>query len=135
MSSFPRNIGCPPIVTTAPSVDILVLVLRLLNAIATTFPANEPKRDFGIDPDFIVRLCEEALRTSVVNSDGVRSAIERKCLGVRGKVGGGESDEYLCNCALPRLRRAFVVHRVGSILDGLWPTIEVASISVEMLMA
>jgi len=84
-------------------------VLRFLNVIATVFPANEPKRDLGIDPDLIARLCEEALQTSVVNSDGVRSATESKCLGADGEVGGVESDEYLCNCALLRLPRAFVV--------------------------
>lgn len=35
-------------------------------------------------------LCEEAFRTRVVNSDGVRSAIERKCRGAKGEVEGVE---------------------------------------------
>lgn len=38
-------------------------------------------------------LCEEAFRTRVVNSDGVRSAIERRCRGAKGDVEGVEGVE------------------------------------------
>lgn len=50
----------------------------MLNTMATVWPDNEPIRFWGTDPDLIERLCDDALRTSVVNSAGVRSAIDRK---------------------------------------------------------
>lgn len=78
MSSLPRNIGCPPMVTTAPSVDILVLVLRLLKVMATVLPLSAPARPGGVEPDLMAFLCAAALRTSVVSSVGVRSAMERR---------------------------------------------------------
>lgn len=78
--------------TTAPSVDILVLVLLLLKIIATVFPDSDPSRFSGIEPDLIVRLFRPALRTSVVNSEGVRSAMERRWRGANGETGGTLSD-------------------------------------------
>jgi hypothetical protein len=56
MSSLPRNIGCPPIIETAASVETLVLVLLLLNIIATVLPLRLPRRFVGTDPDFIICL-------------------------------------------------------------------------------
>lgn len=58
ISSLPRNIGCPPIAATAPSVEIRVLVLRLLNESATDLPANVPRTELGIEPDLITCLCK-----------------------------------------------------------------------------
>lgn len=78
MSSLPKNIGCPPIVATAASVDTLVLVLRLLKLMATVWPARAPSRFLGIKPDLMACLCWWALRTSVESSAGERSAIERR---------------------------------------------------------
>lgn len=71
----------------------------MLKIIATVCPANEPIRLWGIEPDLMARLCEEALRTRVVNSAGVKSAIERRWRGAKGEVGGmagdeGEVEEY-----------------------------------------
>lgn len=43
-------------VTTAASVDTLVLVLRLLNVIATHLPVSVPSKLLGIDPDFMTCL-------------------------------------------------------------------------------
>src|SRR5436190_4701645 len=100
MSSFPRNIGCPPIVTTAASVETRVLVLRLLNVMATVLPVKLPWRLFGIEPFLIVCLCECALRTKVVNSVGVKSAIERKCRGASGDVAGEAALAYVRSCDL-----------------------------------
>jgi hypothetical protein len=48
--------GCPPMVATAPSVETLVLVLLLLNIMATVFPVKAPSRDFGTDPAFMIFL-------------------------------------------------------------------------------
>lgn len=74
----------------APSVDTLVRVLRLLKVIATVFPANAPRRVCGTSPvpDLIAVLCWWALRTSEVSSAGVRSAMESRCRGAKGDVGG-----------------------------------------------
>lgn len=58
--------------------ETLVLVLRLLKVIATVFPVKDPRIDFGIEPDFMDRLCEWAFRTRVVNSGGLRSAIDKR---------------------------------------------------------
>ena len=80
-------------VAIAPSVETLVLVLLLLNGIAILFPAKEPNNDLGIEPDLIACLCKEALRTRVVNSDTVRSAIERRCLGPNGEDGKVAGEE------------------------------------------
>jgi len=85
--------GCPPIVTTAASVETRVRVLRLLNIIATVLPLREPSRFLGTDPDLMAVLWELALRTRVVSSAGVRSAIERKCRGAKGEVAGVEGVE------------------------------------------
>lgn len=53
-------------------------VERLLNIIATVLPVREPWREDGTEPDLMEVLWEEALRTRVVNSAGVRSAMERR---------------------------------------------------------
>ena len=69
----------------------------MLNTMATVWPAKDPIRFWGIVPDLIDRLCDDALRTSVVNSAGVRSAIDRKCRGAKGEVAGmagDDDDEY-----------------------------------------
>lgn len=64
---------------------------------ATVLPDREPRRFLGIDPDLMAFLWAEALRTSVANSAGVRSAIESRCLGAKGEVGGVEGEEYCRN--------------------------------------
>jgi hypothetical protein len=88
ISSFPKNMAWPPIVATAASVETRVRVDRLLNIIATVLPLKLPNRFRGIEPDFMAVLCKEALRTRVVSSEGVRSAIERKWRGANGEVRG-----------------------------------------------
>ena len=60
---------------------------------ATVFPSKDPSRFLGTEPDFIDFLYEEALRTRVVSSAGVRSAIERKWRGGKGDVIGVAGDE------------------------------------------
>lgn len=89
--------GLPPNAATAPSVDTLVRVLRLLKVMATVFPANAPRKLSGISPvpDLMAVLCLCAFRTRVVNSAGVRSAIESKCRGAKGEVGGAAGEEVL----------------------------------------
>lgn len=77
-------------VATAASVETRVRVLRLLNIIATLLPERELRRFEGMEPDLMAVLWEEALRTRVVNSEGVRSAIERRCRGANGDVEGVE---------------------------------------------
>lgn len=80
--------------TTAPSVETRVLVLRLLKVIATVFPVRAPSKVLGTEPDLRACLRDEALRIRAMNSEGVRSAIERRCLGAKGEVGGVEGVEY-----------------------------------------
>jgi hypothetical protein len=75
-------------VATAASVETRVRVLRLLNIIATVLPLREPRRFLGIEPDLMEVLCDEALRTKVVSSVGVRSAMESKWRGAKGDVAG-----------------------------------------------
>lgn len=70
-----------------------VRVERLLNIIAIVWPLKLPSRLLGIDPDFMDVLWDEAFRTRVVNSAGVRSAMERRCRGANGEVGGVEGEE------------------------------------------
>ena len=41
-----------------------------------------------MEPDLMARLWEEALRTRVANSVGVRSAMESRCRGAKGEVAG-----------------------------------------------
>ena len=119
MSSFPRNIGWPPIVATAASVETRVLVLLLLNIMATVLPVRLPKRFFGIEPDLTVCLCELALRTRVVNSAGERSAIERKWRGANGEVCGVAGLEYARFWALDREFKNVLAGRVLSFADIL----------------
>jgi hypothetical protein len=70
--------GWPPIATTAPSVEIRVRVERLENVKPTVLPVKALRRFLGTFPDLMAVLWDEAFRTSVVSSAGVRSAIERR---------------------------------------------------------
>jgi hypothetical protein len=79
ISSFPRNIGCPPIATTALSVETRVRVERFENSIATDL-LESPFRKGHVEGS-LVCLWAVALLTSVANSVGVRSDIERRCRG------------------------------------------------------
>lgn len=72
----------------ADSVDTRVRVLRLLNTMLTVRPDRDPESFCEMDPDLMARLCVAALRTRVENSVGVRSAIERRCRGAKGEIGG-----------------------------------------------
>lgn len=82
---------------TAASVETRVRVERLLNIIATVLPVREPWREGGMEPDLMAVLWEAALRTKVVNSVGVRSAMERRWRGAKGEVCGveGVEEEYV----------------------------------------
>ena len=60
-------------------------VLRLLNIIAMVLRDRELRREVETDPLLWACLCDEALRIRVVSSEGVRSAIERKCRGAKGE--------------------------------------------------
>lgn len=60
----------------------------MLNIMATVLPERAPWRDWGMEPDLMARLWEEALRTRVANSVGVRSAIESRWRGAKGEVAG-----------------------------------------------
>lgn len=73
--------------------DTRVRVERLLNIIATVLPAKLLSKCAGMEPDLREVLWEEALRTRVVSSEGVRSAIERKWRGAKGEVCGVEGVE------------------------------------------
>lgn len=66
----------------------LVLVLRLENIIAIVLPASLPCREGGVTPDLMAVLWEEAFWRRVLNSVGVRSAIERRWRGAKGEVMG-----------------------------------------------
>lgn len=107
--------------TTAPSVDILVRVLRLLKVMATVRPANAPRTECGISPvaDLTAVLWLEAFFTSWESSCGVRSAIESKCRGANGDVCGWAADEYARGKVRCTLRKAATAGRRGTILrDG-----------------
>ena len=56
------------------------------NIIATVLPVKVPSRDCGIEPDLMACLCDAALRTRVVSSAGVRSAMESRWRGAKGEV-------------------------------------------------
>jgi hypothetical protein len=77
---------------TAPSVETRVRVLLLLNASATVLPERAFWINDGVLPDFMAFLREAALRTRVVSSWGVRSAMERRCRGANGEVCGVEGE-------------------------------------------
>lgn len=83
--------------TTAPSVETRVRVLRLLNMRATVLPKSALGRCAGVLPDLIEALYVAALRTRVVSSAVERSAMERKCRGAKGEVGGVEGLAALCD--------------------------------------
>lgn len=85
ISSLPKNIGWPPRAVTAPSVDTLVRVLRLLKVMATVLPDRVPSN--LLEPDLMDCLCKCALRTRVTNSWGVKSAIDNRCRGAAGEAG------------------------------------------------
>lgn len=113
ISSFPRNMGCPPSLMTAASVDTRVRVERLLNIIATAWPLNFALRAKGTSPALRAVLWEEALRTRWVSSVGVRSAMERKW---RGEALGVAGVEYARREALESCCRAALAGR--SCVDG-----------------
>jgi hypothetical protein len=73
---------------TAASVLTLVLVLRLENIIAIVLPESLPARAGGVTPDLMAVLWEDALWRRVLNSAGVRSAIERRWRGAKGEMRG-----------------------------------------------
>ena len=82
MSSFPKNIGCPLKCTTAPSVLILVLVLLLLNIIATVCLARAFRSGKGSCLWALMAAFASAERlTRLTSSVLVRSLIDRKCRG------------------------------------------------------
>ena len=91
MSFFPRNIGWPPNVATADSVETRVRVESFVKSMAIDFLAKALSRATGIDPDLMACLWEEALRIRVVNSVGESSAMDRKWRGAKGD-GGNEYD-------------------------------------------
>ena len=103
---------------TAASVDTLVLVLRLLNMIATVWPERAPAKLAAPD-DPLTSLCISARRTSAVSSAEVRSEIESKCRGANGEVNGAAELEHLSvrmqyrrrPCALPIALRMLRVDR------------------------
>ena len=86
MSSFPRNIVCPPIVVMADSVETRVRVLRLLKSSAMVLCASTLVRLFGMLPNFRADLWEEAFRIRFENSSTSRSAMERRCRGAGGDM-------------------------------------------------
>lgn len=75
-------------VTTAASVETRVLVLRLLNIIATVLPLRDSCTFLGTRPFLISFLCCLALLTRVTSSAGERSAMDRKCRGAKGETAG-----------------------------------------------
>jgi hypothetical protein len=63
-------------------------VLRLLNIKAMVLLESLPARAAGVVPDLMATLWEDALLMRMLNSVGVRSAIERRCRGANGEVSG-----------------------------------------------
>ena len=92
-------------------------VLRLLNMRAMVLPVRALTMVFGTEPDFSEVLCEEEVRIRDVSSDGVRSLMERRCRGAKGKVWGMVEVLYL-----QRRGRALVGRR-----GGMVGTVEVVS--------
>lgn len=87
ISSFPKNIGCPPKCTTAPSVLILVLVLLLLNIIATVCFASAFCSERANRLRALMAAFASAERlTRIASSELVRSLIDRKCRGIGAAV-------------------------------------------------
>src|SRR5690242_2984392 len=87
MSSLARNMGEAPRAEMAPSVDTRVRVLRLLKVMATVRPASDWRRLRGTSPVALMAcLWASALRTSVVSSAGVRSAMDSRWRGAKGDV-------------------------------------------------
>lgn len=60
-------------IATAASVETLVLVLRLLNIMATVLPRSSLLNACGELPDLTAFLWEAAFRTNCVNSSLLRS--------------------------------------------------------------
>lgn len=73
-------------IVTADSVETRVRVLLLENIMAIVLPVRLPVRSGGVEPDLMAVLWEDALRMRVVNSAGVRSAMERRWRGANGDV-------------------------------------------------
>jgi len=87
MSSLPKNIGYPPRCTVAPSVEILVLVLLLLNINATARLDSIFLRGCGSNVLVLSMVLKSPARlTSAASSVWERSLMERKCRGVMGVV-------------------------------------------------
>ena len=103
---------------TAASVDTLVLVLRLLNIIATVWPERAPATLAAPD-DPSTSLCVDARRTKAVSSAGFKSEMDSRCRGANGEVNGAAKLEYLSvrmpyrsrPCALPFVLRMLCAHR------------------------
>lgn len=106
---------------TAPSVEILVLVLRLLNIMATDWPVSVPMIDKGIEagpePGFMYFLIVWALRIRVTSSVEVRSAMDRKCRGIIVKFWDSERDEKSLPLFLEMWRKARCIGREFGISD------------------
>lgn len=92
---------------TAASVDTRVRVDRFEKVNATVLPRRLFWTAGGVLPDLIADLCEEALRTRVVSSWGVRSAIERRWRGAKGDVWGVAGEEYARVVGLRERRQLF----------------------------
>ena len=88
--------------TIALSVDTRVRVLRLLNMTAIVLPISELSMLFGMELDLMACLWEAALRIKAVSSLGAKSAIERKCRGAKGEVGGVAADDWRRRGALEK---------------------------------
>lgn len=96
-----------------------VLVLLLLKVTATVLPANAPNKDAGMDPDLTAFLWLSALRTRLVNSAEVRSAMDSRWRGANGDVGGDAGDEYVLRCSFSRELRKYWGRNGGMITDCL----------------
>lgn len=122
MSPLPRNMGCPFIAVTAASVLTRVLVLRLLNMRAMVWPDSLPARAAGVVPDLMEALWEEALVRRVLNSVGVRSAMERRWRGAKGEVSGWAGLEGVLEEEYERLESCLRACPVGrrEVLGGIF---------------
>lgn len=63
------------------------------NMIAIVLLRREVESEGDRVPDLMAVLWAAALRTRVVSSPGVRSAIDRRCRGANGEVWGVEGEE------------------------------------------
>jgi hypothetical protein len=86
MSSFPRNMGCPPMAAMAASVETRVRVDRLLKDMAMVLPRSADRSDSDWVPALMAALWAAAFCTRVANSEGVRSPIVSRWRGADGAV-------------------------------------------------